>query len=686
MKQYVQKIRLEGQDNTGPAYEKAKKNARNFYRETLQQEKASRNAMRQSRAHVAQLGMQFQDIAVQLQGGQNPFFILAQQGSQIASIFGAKGAVVGAILAFAGAGLGALMPALFDTKDATDKLGDSLAKLDKVVKITKESTYELTEEMRGLAKQSAQLAQLKLKASLLEIQNAMNLAAEALRETTQEASGLDKAQINRLPKALKKVEESGLSLQEIMSRTGYIINAQFDRPVREAVLELSKTFNITQEEAYKLTKALSAFRENANPETVKNFAETISEIALSSGGTNTELVKLAEAVVDASYQFGEMGDRTKALQKFQEELAKHGFFVSTKATKESTAAIKESQAAMMDYMGLRNRYLNQDQTLYKLQVDLAKAREEMDFDLEAAIKKRIELHKKEIAAKDADAEAKRIRELIASQRQAMNAQSERTKLLLDGRSATKKMADESARLIQVIGMGRSMDTWDSAEIEAYRVAMEKLNEQLFKVKDITPEVTKVTNEAEDAYFDVSRALKEFSNSTLSSVEDNLVSMINGTVSAKNAFKNMAASIINDMIRMQVQSQYMPLVKTALSSIVGSVATAYTYGTNVGSEQTAMLAAQDAGLRANGGPVSANKPYIVGERGPELMIPNGAGNVIPNNSLGGGGDTYNISLNVSTGVSQTVREEMREMLPKITESAKAAVLSAKLRGGAFSSAF
>ena len=36
-----------------------------------------------------------------------------------------------------------------------------------------------------------------------------------------------------------------------------------------------------------------------------------------------------------------------------------------------------------------------------------------------------------------------------------------------------------------------------------------------------------------------------------------------------------------------------------------------------------------GFRANGGPVSANQPYIVGERGPELMIPRSSGTVLSN---------------------------------------------------------
>lgn len=45
-----------------------------------------------------------------------------------------------------------------------------------------------------------------------------------------------------------------------------------------------------------------------------------------------------------------------------------------------------------------------------------------------------------------------------------------------------------------------------------------------------------------------------------------------------------------------------------------------------------------GFRANGGPVMAGRPYIVGERGPELMIPGSSGSVVRNADLSriGGG--------------------------------------------------
>ena len=41
-----------------------------------------------------------------------------------------------------------------------------------------------------------------------------------------------------------------------------------------------------------------------------------------------------------------------------------------------------------------------------------------------------------------------------------------------------------------------------------------------------------------------------------------------------------------------------------------------------------------GLRANGGPVTGQSPYIVGERGPELFVPSVSGSIVPNNRLSG----------------------------------------------------
>lgn len=64
-----------------------------------------------------------------------------------------------------------------------------------------------------------------------------------------------------------------------------------------------------------------------------------------------------------------------------------------------------------------------------------------------------------------------------------------------------------------------------------------------------------------------------------------------------------------------------------------------------------------GARANGGPVSPGKAYMVGERGPELIVPRAAGHVIANDNLRGGGDTI-VNVDARGAVSP---EAVREMV-------------------------
>ena len=69
---------------------------------------------------------------------------------------------------------------------------------------------------------------------------------------------------------------------------------------------------------------------------------------------------------------------------------------------------------------------------------------------------------------------------------------------------------------------------------------------------------------------------------------------------------------------------------------------------------------DSGLyklpgRASGGPIQANRPYMVGELGPEIVVPNSSGTVIPNNMIGGGtsGSSSIINVNVTSSDPQEV---------------------------------
>ena len=90
--------------------------------------------------------------------------------------------------------------------------------------------------------------------------------------------------------------------------------------------------------------------------------------------------------------------------------------------------------------------------------------------------------------------------------------------------------------------------------------------------------------------------------------------------------------------------------------------------------------------ATGGAMSRGRPYLVGERGPELIIPASSGTIKnahdTRNAMKGGATVVNQTINVETGVSQTVRAEMLSLLPVIKQDTLAAVADGKRRGGSF----
>lgn len=63
-------------------------------------------------------------------------------------------------------------------------------------------------------------------------------------------------------------------------------------------------------------------------------------------------------------------------------------------------------------------------------------------------------------------------------------------------------------------------------------------------------------------------------------------------------------------------------------------------------------------KATGGPVSGGTPYIVGEQGPELFVPNTGGSIVPNGQLGGAGVTINVYGDVS---GQELLDKVRSAL-------------------------
>lgn len=94
-----------------------------------------------------------------------------------------------------------------------------------------------------------------------------------------------------------------------------------------------------------------------------------------------------------------------------------------------------------------------------------------------------------------------------------------------------------------------------------------------------------------------------------------------------------------------------LARAVLAAVNSGLGAGSTKGGGLGAAVAAALGGLFGGTRADGGPVSVGAAYLVGERGPEVFRPDGAGTIEP---AAGPGVTINVS--VDGGVPALLRSE------------------------------
>ena len=163
----------------------------------------------------------------------------------------------------------------------------------------------------------------------------------------------------------------------------------------------------------------------------------------------------------------------------------------------------------------------------------------------------------------------------------------------------------------------------------------------------------------------------------SSISNTMVDALSGAKNTTEALTDIFRSFVRTMIAKAIELMVVNQIMNKVFGLTGS---------------NALPTASIGGLgKAGGGTIQGGKATLVGERGPELFVPNTGGTILNNmnsgNALGGGKSTTIVqNFNVSTGVAQTVKAEIMSMLPAIKADTMASIVDAKRRGGAFSSAF
>tara|TARA_R100000541_G_scaffold16305_4_gene25955 strand:+ start:15799 stop:18882 length:3084 start_codon:yes stop_codon:yes gene_type:complete len=195
--------------------------------------------------------------------------------------------------------------------------------------------------------------------------------------------------------------------------------------------------------------------------------------------------------------------------------------------------------------------------------------------------------------------------------------------------------------------------------------------------------------------------KEIAETMASTFADNFMSIVDGTKSVAEAFKAMAADIVKHLFKVLV----IQTMIRAMGGFMGSVAAPDSLMGNIGKGLLSYEAANGGVMNngqvvpyANGGvvqgptqfPMSGGRTGLMGEAGPEAIMPLHRGKDGKLGVQADGGSSSNVvihqSFNFSANGDESVKKIIAEQAPAIANMTKQNILNDRRRGGQMRQAF
>ena len=639
---------------------------------------------------VQQAGFQFQDFFVQIQSGTNIAVAFGQQMSQLLGIFGAGGAVAGAGVAIGTAiiapiirarkeakGLDQDIGAVFSTlKDNQQTSADiiqlsftgpleesrklALETLNIIDEINrKDAQNQIAEGAKGLLKELDKLRKDAVREAGQGLisqfgigdaatQRERDAAAALIRDIDAAYIGLGRAATGdldglttKLLESLTYLEESGLASDKLTK--------DFAKLVKDSGLLADETKRLVDADE-KRTEARNKLNRITTDAMVLE-AELMEEIAAEERKRGDLYLAIRRHVIDLI---------TKAEQEAAAKLQKLDNFrakVYSKDRREAIASIYEAERAEILRTADLQRFITTSRNQARVQMLRTISDAEKAFADEQAKK----------AEKEAEAQQK----IFQKVEDYITGLSNEYKKMVQLRDVSKDQLDLQSALI---------DAKQKYGSKATKVQMDVI-EATLRLIDVEKQHQQVLEEAQKTQERVSESLG-------SSLESAMMSIVDGTASVKDAFREMAAAVIKDLYRILVVEQLVASFKVATGPFAAAMG-------GLNANGNAFSGGQRITAYANGGvvggpsyfPMSGNRVGLMGEAGPEAIMPLSRGK---DGKLGvqasGQAVTVNQNISISTGVQQTVRTEIKSLMPQIAEASKAAVADAKRRGGSYGRTF
>lgn len=231
--------------------------------------------------------------------------------------------------------------------------------------------------------------------------------------------------------------------------------------------------------------------------------------------------------------------------------------------------------------------------------------------------------------------------------------------------------------------------------EAYQEVLQAIQGSDKKYSDAAIQGAVARLEAINKEKEALQQMESLQQSVAETIGDGFMSMVDGTKTVKDAFRDMARDIIKQLYEVLVIQRLVGSAQNGtgiagfLGNILGGVAMA-----NGG----AFSGGRQIQAYANGGvvggptyfPMAGGKTGLMGESGPEAIMPlkRGKGGKL-GVAVEGNSGSVNVVYNINvTGGSDpaAIRAEVAKLMPQITSATKSAVIDARRRGGQMKAAF
>lgn len=147
-----------------------------------QMTKSAEGVKKSVHRNYGQAGIQIQQFAGQLQGGQSAMLALSQQSADLGIVLGAP--LVGVVVSLAAVLAGTLAPAIFDSVSSIEKLQKAIENTKTIMSVGASGVAEYTEEMKKLNIVSENLAKIKIAVALNENRKAIKDTKNDLLDLT----------------------------------------------------------------------------------------------------------------------------------------------------------------------------------------------------------------------------------------------------------------------------------------------------------------------------------------------------------------------------------------------------------------------------------------------------------------------------------------------------------------------